>query len=295
MAEDGNAAAPVVETPAAPATPPTPEAAALMDIEGNLQEGWTNILPEDLRDNSFLKETKTIQGMARSVVSARGMVGRDKIPIPTEASSEAEWDAFYVAGGRPTTKEDYNATRPEELAEEHYSQEFADGAMEILFKFGASKKLADALFEYNNNFVIAQLAKNTQDKELSATQLKDGLYSDWGNAFEQKKHLGNVAVEQGTNGDADFKERLTQKFGNDPDFIRFSANLGSKFSEAGSPEAKQIPTPGDIQTQIDTEQANPAYGPDYLKHGFSKSQHKTQVNKVQQLFNAKMASETKTG
>lgn len=280
---------------ASPETPVAPETAPLIDSEGNLREGWTSILDEDLRDESYLKEAKTLQGMARSVVSARGMVGKDKIPIPTEASSEADWDTFYTAGGKPQTATDYGLARPEELPEEFYNEELATAAQDLFHKIGLNKKQADALFAFNNNNVIAQLTKNVQDGELSMNELKDGLYKDWGNAFEQKKHLGNVAVEQGTNGDGEFKERLTQKFGNDPDFIRFASNLGSKFQEAGSVKVDAIPTPGDIQEQIDAAQGNPAYGADFAKHGFTKAQHKQQVNLVQQLFNKKMISEKKTG
>lgn len=287
MAEEGNAEAAV-------ATPPTPETAPLVDSEGNFREGWTNVLDEDIRDSSYLKEVKSVQGMARSTVSARGMVGKDKIAKPTEASSEDEWAEFHKAGGRPDTAADYAFARPEELPEEYYSQELATAAQELFHKLGISKKQADALFEFNNNTVITQLTQKAQNAELEATILKDGLYADWGNAYEQKKHFGNKAIEEGTSGDADFKERLTQKFGNDPDFIRFAANIGGKFQEAGSIKIDSIPTPVDIQKQIDDAMGNAAYKPGWKKHGFTKQQHDNQVEIVSALFREKTKS-TKTG
>jgi hypothetical protein len=277
MAEEGNVAAPTE-------TPPAPDTVALIDNEGNFREGWTSILDEDLRGNSFLNENKTIQGMARSVVSARGMVGRDKIPIPTEASSEAEWDAFHKAGGRPETAADYGFARPKDFPEEFYSEDFATAAQELCHKIGLSKKQALALFEFNNSYTMQLVKANAANDELETTKLKDGLYSDWGNAFEQKKHLGNVAIEQGANGNEEFKARLVEKFGNDPDFIRFSSNLGSKFAESTSPDAAMIPTPGVIKEQIATEMSNKAYGADYAKHGFTRTQHRDQVEKVAALY-----------
>ena len=162
--------------------------------------------------------------------------------------------------------------------------------------------MAYALFEYNNNFVMTQLTKNKQDEDLAAQTLIDGLNADWGAAYEQKKHLGNRAIEEGVsviqNGakivDQEFKERILKKFGNDPDFIRYSSNLGSKFAEAGSIRVDLVPTPADLQAQIDTEIGHKAYGSDYLKHGFTKQQHQTQVKKVSQLFQKKV-KHTKTG
>lgn len=283
-----------VAPPEPPVAPPAAPPIPLVNSDGELREGWTGILDEDLRDESYLKEAKTLQGIARSVVSARAMVGKDKIVKPNEASSEADWDAYYVAGGRPDTAGDYNLTRPDELPEENYNQDLANAAQDLFHKIGLSQKQADALFAFNNNNVIALLAKNAQDSEFAAKTLKDGLYAKWGNAFEQKKHLGNVAVESGTLGDVEFKDRLLQKFGNDPDFIEYSANLGSKFAEAGSPDAKMIPTPSDIQARIDEETHKASYGLDYAKHGFTKAQHKAQVDLVSRLFQEKVSS-TKTG
>ncbi len=289
MAEGQVGAEPVVE-PAVEAQP----APSLVGSDGTLREGWRDTLDEDIREEKCLQTVKNFNGAMRSYVDARKAYGKEKIAIPNEASSDAEWDTFHAAGGRPETAGDYALARPEELPEEYYSQELATAAQDLFHKIGLNKKQADALFAFNNNNVIAQLATNAQNDELSATELKDKLYSDWGNAFEQKKHLGNVAVEQGTNGDVEFKERLTQKFGNDPDFIRYSANLGAKFSEAGSPDAKTIPTPDDIQTTIDDEIVKPVYGTDYAKHGFTKAQHQAQVKKVSLLFQEK-TKHIKTG
>ncbi len=272
----------------------TPTEVPLVNHEGVLRDGWRDTLPEDIRGEKVFDRVSNFEGAMKSLASAERMVGKDKIPIPNEASSDVEWDAYFVAGGRPNTAGDYNLTRPEELPEEYYNQELATAAQELFHKIGLSKKQADALFTFNNNTVITQLAKNVQDAELEAGTLKDGLYSDWGNAFEQKKHMGNVAIETGTNGDVEFKERITVKFGNDPDFIRFASNLGGKFAEASSPAAASIPTPADIQESIDNEIANPAYGTDYMKHGFTKAQHQAQVKKVSLLFQQK-TKDVKTG
>lgn len=288
---DEETATGTTETPAAPTEAPV----ALIDNEGNFREGWTGILDEDLRDNSFLNESKTIQGMARSVVSARSMVGKDKIPIPTEASSEEEWNAFYKVGGKPETAADYNLTRPEDFPEEHYSEDFAKAAQELFHKIHLSKKQSDALFEFNNTFNLQAIKAKVASDEQDSEKLKTGLYSDWGNAYEQKKHMGNIAIEEGTKKESpEFKQRIVEKYGNDPDLVRFMSNLGSKFAESTSPDAVQIPTPGAIKEQIATEQANPAYGSDWAKKGFTKPQHKAQVEKVAALYREQSKS-VKTG
>jgi len=281
---EGNVEVPQEETPSTP----------LVDDKGNLRDGWTGILDEELRDSPFLKESKTLQGIAKSVVNARSMVGRDKITKPNDASTEDEWNEWYKAGGRPENFSDYGFEKPEELPDEYYDQQRAEKYMKLFHKIGLSATQAKTLFDAHNEDVISELKQVLQQRKLSDTELRDGLRADWGNAYEQKKHFGNLAIEKGSQ-DEEHKQRMVEKYGNDPDFIRFAANIGGLFNESSVPNTPAVPTPSDIQEQIDEAQAHPAYGPEYAKHGFTKQQHRVQVNKVQQLFNQRMVSQRKTG
>jgi hypothetical protein len=290
MVEDGTTDAAVADattTDAATTAQPTP----LVNAEGVLRDGWRDSLPEDIRSDKVFDRVSNFEGIMKSLSSAERAFGKEKISIPGEASSEAEWTEFHKAGGRPETAGDYNLSRPEELSEEHYSKELATAAQDLFHKIGLSKKQADALFEFNNSAVITQLASNAQNAEAARAQLKNELYSEWGNAFEQKKHFGNVAVEKGSAGNQEFKERLLNtkladgtRLGDNSDFIRHNSNLGSMFSEAGSLTVEMIPTPGDIQTQIDEAMAHKSHGIDYKDHGFTRDQHDAQVEKVSKLF-----------
>jgi hypothetical protein len=104
------------------------------------------------------------------------------------------------------------------------------------------------------DFQNAAVAKETSDAELVSS-----LTTEWGSAFEQKKQYGDIAVTEASDGDFEFQQRLTSKFGNDPDFIKAMANLGSKFSEGKPPGFAAIPTPSDMQDQISELMANPLY------------------------------------
>lgn len=260
--------------------------------DGKFSENWRESLPEDIREEKCLQTFGDIQGMSKSLVHALRTVGKDKIVIP---QTDEEWSEFHKVGGRPDTAADYNLVRPEDFPEEHYSPELATTAMELFHKIGLSKTQADALFAFNNNTVLARLQTKKDTDAAARVELETALNQEWGNAFQQKKHLGNVAVEKGTAGDEEFRARLTGKFGDDPDFIRFASNLGSKFAEHGDIAVPTgIPTPADMQAKIDEEMTKPSYQTDYAKHGFTKAQHKAQVDKVYRLRQELIAS-TKTG
>ncbi len=260
---------PVVE-PVIPAVEPVVEPvvplvtpASFFGTDGVLNEGWQGTLGEDIREEKSLMSFKSVGDLAKSFVNTKKMVGANVIAVPTDITTEGEWQEFHKAGGRPDTVADYNLKAPDGFPEEALEQVFPKARLEAwqerFFKGGVSKKAADHFIAEFANDMIADLQTMEQAKELEKTELTSGLATDWGVAFEQNKHLGNMAIEEGTLGDADFKERLTRKFGNDPDFIRYSSNLGKKFAEGKPPGFGAIPTPSDYQDQIDKLMEDPLY------------------------------------
>jgi len=267
-----------VEAEAEATTTPTP----IIGEDGKFVTNWQETLPEDIRGEKSLRDFKDVTGLAKSWVSARRMLGKDKVAIPSESSTDGEWEEFYNAGGRPKTAADYNLKRPETLPEEYYDKELVSKAQELFHKIGLNKKQAEALFAFNNENAMAALKNHTTGQEMAMRELEDGLHKEWGKAYEQKVHLGNVAIEQGTAGNDELKERLTQKFGNDPDFIRFAATLGGKFAEHGV-KGSLIPTPADIDVKIHELMMQDAYT------NKNHPGHKAAVEAVQKLFVSKNA------
>ncbi len=252
-------AAPPIEPPAVPPVEPP----VFFGTDGSLVDGWQGTLDESLREEKSLSTFKTVGDLAKSFVSTKSMVGKNTMEIPTDASNEAVWDIYYKAGGKPETVADYNLKAPDGFPEEVMDKVFPKARLEAwqerFFKVGINKKAADQFIADFAQDMLADLQSIKQDEEQQMTELKTGLSVEYGAAYDQKKHIGNMAIEEGTKGDLEFKTRLTNKFGNDPDFIRYSINLGEKFAEGKPPNFTNIPTPPEYQTQIDEIMANPLY------------------------------------
>ena len=290
--EEGQAGAPAQETTPAP----------LADAEGNLRDGWTETLDESIRGEKCLTSVKTVGGAIKSLVNAQRMVGRDKIVRPTEGSSEEEWEEFYRAGGKPETPMEYGWVKPEDLPDEHWDEAAMKEIMEHYHKLGISKKQAQAIFDYNMGKLTAAVKDKATQEEIAMNKLKDGLFADWGQAYEQKKHLGNIALEKATEGNPELKERLVEKYGNDPDLIRAFSNVGSKFAEHKIVESTNIPTTSDLETQKIEAMRHPAYSgtgagadfKDWRALGYTIAEHNAQLKKVNEII-AEIGKYKKTG
>ncbi len=263
MGEETVAVTPEVTPVVAPEVTPETTPVNYFGADGTLNEGWQGTLDEGYRDENSLKTVKDTKTLAKMFVDTKRMVGKDTIAVPSDTSTEVEWEAYHKAGGRPETVADYNLAAPEgfpkEIVEKIFPADRVTKWQERFFKAGVSKKAADAFVAEFANDMLADYKNMQITKEQERAELTKGLSADWGAAFAQNEHLGNMAITEGSNNDFEFQQRLTGKFGSDPDFVRFAANLGAKFAEGKPPGYSAIPTPFDIQAQIDTIMENPLY------------------------------------
>jgi hypothetical protein len=289
MTEEGQAeASETTETTEAPQGTQK-ETTGFVNADGSLVEGWqTRLSDSTLHEDKTLASFKTFEALAKSMVHVRRQVPMDKIAVPGKNSTDAEWDEWYKAGGRPETPQDYNLNIPDDAPEGMYTKKGLAEWQELFHKLGLSKKQAKVLFETDKAKALAVLQTRQQAEELAQSEAKNKLFQLWGNAYEQRIHFGNAAVEKGTGGNEEFRTRLCEKYGNDPDFIEFTSNLGAQFVERGSIAAANIPTPGDIDRQIQEEMHQDSYT------NRNHPGHKQQVDYVAKLFRDRAAS-TKTG
>ncbi len=255
------------ETTAEIVVPATSEASGdtttnYFGADGVLNEGWQGTLDEEYREEKSLLSFKNVKDLAKSFVTTKKMVGKNVIAIPTDASTEGEWQEYHKAGGRPETVADYNLKTPEGFPEEIKAQVFPEGRIEKwqerFFKGGVSKKAADAFIAEFTQDILADYQNIQQAKETAKANLVGVLSTEYGAAFDQKMHLGDIAFEEGSNGDESMKESLAY-LREDPNAVRLLVNLGAKFAEGKPPGYSAIPTPNDYQDQIDTLMADPLY------------------------------------
>ena len=70
-----------------------------VNVDNTKTISFLDTLNEDLRNEPALKDFKDVNGLAKSYISANKMIGRSD--IPTEKSSEEDWNKFYKKLGRP--------------------------------------------------------------------------------------------------------------------------------------------------------------------------------------------------
>lgn len=254
---------PIVEPAAEPVVAPvTPPETNFFGADGVLNEGWRGTLDEELRDDKSLLSFKSVKDLAKSFVNTKKMVGANTVAIPTDISTEGEWQEFHKAGGRPETVEDYNLKAPDGFPQELTEQIFPADRMskwqERFFKGGVSQKAADAFIQEFSQDMLADFNAVEQAKETAKAEIVGKLTTEYGAAFDQKMHLGDMAMEDFAGDNQEIKESLAY-LKEDANAIRMLVHFGSMLAEGKPPSATAIPTPSDYQDQIDALMADPLY------------------------------------
>lgn len=254
--------APPVVTPDVPpvVTPDAPP--VYFGTDGVLNEGWRGTLEEDLREDKSLLSFKSVGDLAKSFVNTKKMVGKNVIAVPGDTTTEGEWQEYHKAGGRPDTVEDYNLKAPDGFPEEIAAQVFPADKLakwqEMFFKGGVSQKAADAFVNEFAQDMLADYKALEQAKEIAKTEVVTNLTTEYGAAFDQKMHMGDMAMDDFTGGDVEMAEKLAY-LKKDPLAVKMLVHFGGMLAEGKPPGFAAIPTPSVYQDQIDTLMADPLY------------------------------------
>ncbi len=211
----------------------------LVDASGNFAPDWQSHLDEDLRDVVSLKEVGDLNQLAKQYIHAQRMVGKDKVPLPGDNASDADWNEFYTKIGRPSTADDYPYVRPETLPEELRSDDYIKDVRQRAYALGLSNKQFAAMMADEDTRTVDKLET---DGINARTELEDAdkiLKEVFGMAYEERINIANLFINETVPEDAEARpnklfptrEEFIKEFGRNPRFIAWAAEVGKELAE----------------------------------------------------------------
>lgn len=196
----------------------------------------------DLRSNPSITKFKSPADLAKSYVELQKALGKEKVVIPTEKSTQEEWDAFFKKIGKPEKDDEYDASE-DDLPEQVRSR------AEALAEFrkqahaaGVTKKQFDVMFKSYKKAVNDRVNQTAEEIKGLRGKSETELRSEWGAAYE-----GKIAAAQNVIN-AFFKDKgIRPEFSilaNDKGFIKAMSEIAEKVGEdviAGKPRTTKTP------------------------------------------------------
>lgn len=156
---------PVVPAPGQPVTPPPP-AAAPAAPPAAAPKDWREHLDPSIASDSTLADFKDPGEVVKSYVHLRKMIGRDKVPVPSDDAPQEQWDAFYERTGRPKEAKGYELKKPADLPDWYqYRGETESAFADIAHKNGLNKKQAQEVWGWLNTHAKSSMSGVVQANE----------------------------------------------------------------------------------------------------------------------------------
>jgi hypothetical protein len=200
---------------------------------------WREGLDPSIKKHPSIQNFKSPGDLAKSWVEAQKLIGRDKIPVPGDKATKEDWDMVFERLGRPKDKDGY--TIPAVKMPDGYPEtdkEFMDTFKQKAYDLGMLPNQVNGLYQWFMENESAKFNQYGEKRNMERGEAENALRKLWGKAFEQNFTIAEQAVNK--YGTEKFIEKLKATgLNNDPDMVKFIADMAKNFSEdkiAGRPQ-----------------------------------------------------------
>ena len=234
------------------------------------QSTWKDSISEEFRKDPNIEKFTEIDALAKSYINATRMIGQDKVVIPTNNSTEDQWDEVYNKLGRPESADKYTLDAKSEVIslDDNAVKQFA----ETSHKLGLNNKQAQGLLEFYKTNMEGTAQQAKVDAETAQAQAEQQLRSEWGREFEAKVKQASSLAKANMNPEIlDMTLSNGARLGDHPEIIKGFAKIAGMMSEDKivSTESESVQSNQSIQDEIDTiinDKASPYWNKSHPNH-----------------------------
>lgn len=175
------------------------------------------------------KKSVNVEELSKGYSNLEKLLGREKVPVPTDEEDQDGWDRWFKASGRPESPDKYQFKEPELPEDLPYDKEAEANFRTWAHLNGLNQKQANNLYD---GYVKTQLERHVawhNDQKQRRQELEHNLQREFGNRLDAVKQRAGLVVRE--NADPEFHQFLNESgLGNDPRMIRFMAKVGEKLT-----------------------------------------------------------------
>jgi len=234
------------------------------------QSTWKDSISEEFRKDPNIEKFTEIDALAKSYINATRMIGQDKVVIPTNNSTEEQWNEVYDKLGRPESAEKYSLDAKSKVVslDDNAVKQFA----ETSHKLGLNNKQAQGLLEFYKQNMEGTAQQAKIDTETAQAQAEQELRSEWGREFDAKvKQASSLAKANIKPEILDMTLSNGTRLGDHPEIIKGFAKIAGMMSEDKivSTESESVQSNQSIQDEIDSiinDKASPYWHKSHPNH-----------------------------
>jgi len=245
---------------------------------------WKSSVDEGLRSHPSLEKFKAPGDVFKSYVELEKLVGKEKLPIPTEKDGKELWDVVYSRLGRPAKADEYklpDVKRPDGYPA--FNPEEIKPILQKAHELGLNNNQIAGLYQ---SFMEGEISKYGQFKEQSETSKLNAettLRKEWGSSFDEKLGVAKRVLNEYGGAES---QAWAEQNGNDPVLIKLLANVGKRLSEdgIGGKAASFSMSPEEANAEIRKIQGEAMLNPKHPYVDRSNPEHEVVMNRMKTLY-----------
>jgi len=253
-----------------PTTQEKKQEATTSTTQSTTQSTWKDSISEEFRKDPNIEKFTEIDALAKSYINATRMIGQDKVVIPTNNSTEEQWNEVYDKLGRPESAEKYSLDAKSKVVslDDNAVKQFA----ETSHKLGLNNKQAQGLLEFYKQNMEGTAQQAKIDTETAQAQAEQELRSEWGREFDVRvKQASSLAKANIKPEVLDMTLSNGTRLGDHPEIIKGFAKIAGMMSEDKivSTESESVQSNQSIQDEIDSiinDKASPYWHKSHPNH-----------------------------
>lgn len=227
----------------------------------NPLETWKDSLPVTLKNDPALSSFKDVEGLAKSYVHAQKMVGSERVAVPRDDWTDADWSGYYDKLGRPETHDGYETPDVELPESIKFDDSVIDDAKKEFHKLGLSSKQADGILKYYLSGLGDQVSKQNEHAQETHDQATSRLENEWGREYGHNMDIARGALKKF--GTPELIETLESTgMGNNVDLIKAFASVGNMVMEdnvRGGRSTMEMSGKSNAMSEINNLKGNPGF------------------------------------
>jgi quinol monooxygenase YgiN len=182
-------------------------------------------LPQDMRADPTLATIPDVPTLAKILVDTKRALGAEKLPKPQKNWTDKEYSEFYNALGRPQEPDKYSdpSVAPEEGVA--IDQENLKAVKAEFHKLGLTDSQAKGILDYYLSRENTRTKSARESSQAAIAAADASLRKEWGQKYDMNVELAKAAANKFAS------QELLQQHGNNPEFLKFLANVGSNMVE----------------------------------------------------------------
>jgi len=210
--------------------------APVMDNATAQENDWrSQITDEGLKAHASLEKFKTPQDLFKSYTELERLVGKEKIPVPTEKDGKELWDTVYSRLGRPETPKGYKLPelqRPDGFPSADEKE--MEGILAKAHELGLNNRQIGELYKWFMEGEFQKFKSFEEQRANKRAETETNLRKEWGKSYEEKVAKARGVLNNFS--DPEVMQMVEEGLGNDPRFIRFLGNIAGKLQRTLSAE-----------------------------------------------------------